>query len=174
MKYHNNQRKAQIFSLDVFFTMLPVIILLGAGLQYMHLAQEGSKNFMETNQLEMLVETFSNNVVSQIDETNAPNGGDCSHFKTLLQDSEYLLKGHTDNEYYYHVTVKEDTGTEICGSSYELWSNGLNPLFGANAPTLIRDTTASEIRFIIQRDANGVPIPGKIAVLTFSVWENVS
>ncbi len=171
----NLGKRAQVFSIDVLFSLLPIMMIIGASLQYLYLSEEQMKGLSENSYLETLVQGMAENTISAdpqppLRETN------CRELSDLLRN--YPLP----SGYVYHVrAVSYIDGIKRChnpddniqGDENRLWSN-LLPVGprSENAPEFFKNTMASELRFMLESDDSGNPEPGRIAGVSFIVWED--
>ncbi len=176
-------RKGQVFSIDVLFSILPVMMILGASLQYLYLAEEQMKTLSEESELDNLARGLAD-YVANADPT--PRQEDCN----LVSAIEEYSNNRLPERYVYHVMARSyydytsDPGHDlaypnlICtGDDDKLWHDDLeqgeNPeLYGRYANVVYKNTASSQLRFMLEHDDAGNPIPGHIAGISFSVWED--
>jgi len=171
MKLNFNQRKGQVFSIDVLFVMLPIMMILGASLQYLYLAEEDTKTLAINTQLETVVQDMSAFVISEMRDNNDPDirdSADCPDLKTKVD----LIAGRipSNNVYYVYVDSYFDE-KRLCATATDvLWSDpGVSS--GQWALQIDKESSASELRFALEHDSDGKLKPGKIAGITFTTWK---
>jgi len=175
MKRHDKiGRKAQVFSIDVLFSLLPIMMILGASLQYLYIGEEQMKTLSEGSYLETLVQGMAESIVSsspppEIMEENCDGlEGSLSDYSSTLP-AGYVYHARADS--YFDATLQCD------GNDDHLWSTVLEgnpppPTRGKYAMWFYNNTAASELRFMLESDSSGDPQPGQISGISFSVWEN--
>lgn len=167
--------KGQVFSLDVLFSLLPVMMIIGAGLQYLYLAEEQSTALIEGARLETLAQAMAENVAAQ--DGKYVRTENCSELNTTLSSAaqDFLPDGYVYHvqAYSYYDYGNPDVGppsTRLCnGSDDELWSSDLE----SNSFIQTNNAASSDLRFMLEYNAtSGNLTPGHIAGVSFTIWKN--
>lgn len=184
------QKAGQIFSIDVLFSLLPILMILGASLQYLYLVEERSKEIAQGSSLEMHAQAISEYVMAEFKSSGNFSGpyspfvrtDDCAYIKTSLSNAAGLLP----TGYVYHARAEDyynyasNIPAPLCATDKA--NNTLWPAFtnldssfttGKNAIEYINNTAASDTRFMVLFDSTGKMLPGQIGGVSFSVWKNI-
>ncbi len=176
-------RAGQIFSIDILFSLLPLMLILGASLQYLYLGEEQMKATARDGELEILAQSLSDSAITAMRESGEAyvSAADCDSLESALEGAaeEVLPSG-----YVYHALVTdygdyeagESVGGDLCTESDDLWSPQLEdgePARGRFAHIYYNNPADSELRFVLQRDDSGEIIPGKLAGISITVWEDI-
>ena len=168
-------KDGQVFSLDVLFALLPILMILGASLQYLYLAEEQATSIVVTSSLEKVVQGMSEQVKVSLQADSHPKQDNCVEFADILNNyaGDYLPGDHL---YFTDVWSYGDDSylcTDADEATYRTWSS---PTFldehGRFSLDYFNNTAASEVRFVLQHDASDAPEPGKIAGVSFTIWED--
>jgi len=164
--------KGQVFSIDVLFMLLPVMMIMGASLQYLYLAEEQAQSFVLNSRLELSAQAMASYVVSDFHSSGDPfvNTSNCQDLKSSLRDAENLF---ADGEPYAARVFSYFNNTAICKSaSDDLWGNCPGSCVDYYSLDLMNNTAASDLRFMIEYNGStGVVSPGRIAGISFIRWE---
>ena len=167
-------KRAQVFSIDVLFSLLPIMMILGASLQYLYIGEEQMKTLSEGSYLETLVQGMAENIIGTPSPPEIMEA-DCVDLEDALDDYSNSLPAG----YVYHARVLSyfDGVPQCDGGDDDIWSPALegNPPLrsrGKYATSFYNNTAASEFRFMLESDSSGDPEPGHIAGISFSVWED--
>jgi hypothetical protein len=164
------KRKGQVFSIDVLFAILPVIMIIGASLQYMYLAEEDLKSMVLDNQRGTIAQGLSDAVMAEYFK-EAKSGKyhirkNCDDFETeVLNDADDILHSDYDRYIYawdYYNNTENDT--QLCKDtgSYDSWF-----LLRTN------NTLSSQERFMLMGNSSNTILPGQIAGVSIAVWEDI-
>lgn len=170
-------KRGQVFAIDVLFSILPVMMILGASLQYAYLGEEQMKILSADSQRQGAMQALSEHVMAEY--RSSPDGQPyvtaepdyaCGGLKDAIGNAPGMPQG-----YEYHVRVEMPSSSEehICLDD-ELWSHGGTQLLDAYYVGMESSTRlpgASGIRFMLEYDEEGRPIPGQIAGVSFTVWD---
>ena len=174
MKANSRSRKGQIFSIDVLFSLLPMMMIIGASLQYLYLAEEDAKVVVQNSRLETIAQGMSGFVISNSlasgDPYLKPSG--CSEFVSTMNNykTDLLPTGYS---YFVKTTNYYNSSAGLC-SGDTLWSaSGALSSLGKDLLDEMNNTAASDLRFTNVFDSTGTIEPGKIAGLSFVVWEDI-
>jgi hypothetical protein len=161
-------RKAQVFSLDVLVSLVPILMVLGAGMQYLFNIQEDSSVFVQELDLDSMASIASDYIMSNLSHIS-----DCERISEIvrLSGSERVLP----DDYVYFVQVrtmdsKEPRENLVCNRE-EMWSDSTIPdnkwyfLISMN-----RNTTASYKRFMLG-NTTAHPSPGNVTEVSVAVWK---
>ena len=174
MKRTATSGKGQVFSLDVLFSLLPVMMIIGASLQYLYLAEEQSTALIEGARLETLAQAMAENVAAQ--DGKYVRTENCSKLETALSSAaqDFLPDGYVYHvqAYSYYDYGNPDVGfppTRLCsGSDDKLWSSGLTP----DSFNQVNNAASSDQRFMLEYNTSGNLMPGHIAGVSFTIWKN--
>ena len=162
-KIKRSGSKGQIFSLDVLVSLVPIILLLGASLQYLYEVQEKTRFVAEDYELELISRSAINYVV-----TKSENVLDCAQYAsdvdTILGDNyEYYISA---NYYESETSPGDRPGAKRSCPGVNMWSSRLDvdSLYGN------RQTAASWKRFVLG-SYEGQISPGNITEVSIAVWE---
>jgi len=175
--------KGQIFSIDVLFSLLPIMMIIGASLQYLYLAEEDAKVIVQNSRLETISQGMSGYVMSNIlasatsgDYDSFPSSSGCADFVSLLDKYEStFLPSDPPLDYAFYVKAMNyhNTSATLC-SGDTLWSSGSLSSWGVYILDEMNNTASSDLRFTNVLNSTGGIDPGKIAGLSFVVWEDIS
>ena len=170
----NQRKKGQVFSIDVLFALLPMVMILGASLQYLYLAEEDMKVVVIDSEREMLMQAFSDAAMAEYFSLGEYDldlyfcDDYDNKWRALYND---ILKP-VDYEYYAQVwsynldNYPPDLGERLC-----------NDTLGDYKYTLFvqNNTMSSQERFMLEEDPSsaGDPNYGHIAGVSFAVWEDI-
>lgn len=166
MKQKRTNGKGQVFSIDVLFSLLPIIMILGASLQYVYLAEEQLINSELGYQLDSSVQLMSEYVVSQINSEERVN---CNDIGRYLNDYRNDVLG--PGEGYALRMVNQNEQAWTCQQSPGQSSFFQNPPEDENSPGKIKAMSASQVRFIANLDSPDSE-PGDLISLHFMRWKN--
>lgn len=162
-KGKSRSSKGQIFSLDVLVSLVPIILLLGASLQYLFEVQEKTKFISEDYELELLARSTADFVITKYN-----NSLDCARYASdvdflLNENYEYYISAN----YYQFETGsgEKPAGKRSCGG-IDMWSAGLD----ADSLAHNKNTTSSWKRFVLGT-FDGHLNPGNITEVSIAVWE---
>jgi hypothetical protein len=154
MNILKNQRKGQVFSIDVLFSLLPVIMILGASLQYLYLAEEDLKMVVGDSEREAAAQGLGDYLMAHY----LADGFDCENLADSLHN--YNLVITTQNEYTHYAT-----GWGYFDAAYICEGN--NEFLPITHPTKHTNNTASsQERFMLTE-------PGKIVGVSVTVFEDI-
>jgi hypothetical protein len=160
MNILKNQRKGQVFSIDVLFSLLPVIMILGASLQYLYLAEEDLKMVVGDSERESAAQAIGDYLMAMHFDDDAVFNcsrmrGDLDTYKTGFLE---VIPGK--NKYTYYATGRDYSAAGlICEDPTEF----LPP----HAPIKQTNNTASaQERFMLKE-------PGKIVGVSVTVFEEI-
>jgi hypothetical protein len=155
MNILKNQRKGQVFSIDVLFSLLPVIMILGASLQYLYLAEEDLKMVVGDSEREAAAQGLGDYLMAHYFK----DGFDCENLTGSLHN--YNLVITTQNEYTHYATgwdyTNGSSGDYICSGQFL-------PHFADIKQT--NNIASSQERFMLKE-------PGKIVGVSVTVFENI-
>jgi hypothetical protein len=184
MKYISNNRKGQVFSIDVLFAILPIMMIMGASLQYLYLAEEQMAEVSINMKLDREAQTFSDYVVNKYYVSPFPiTKSSCADLNDTIKDADSFL-GSGNAYYVYAKSYASDS--RLCDGddvANVLWGNcedaygccGATP----TSPSCFyllefhehRGTKGSQLRFVLEHDDTGGVLPGHIAGLSFVRWK---
>jgi len=177
----NTRKSGQVFAIDVLFSILPIVMIVGASLQYMYLAEESAMSLTQHNHLENAAQAMADYVMSEFQGSWDPSNpssyytqyidnANCPNLRTAVTDYNESILGsmaynvRVSSTYDNSELCRSNTaGTEIC-SNYPFCQNG-------DSLDFINDTAASVVRFMPEFDPSGNTHQGRIAEVTFTVWE---
>ncbi len=165
----SNGTQGQIFSLDVLLSLLPIMMILGSSLQYLFLSEEEMRAIDRGNELEGIVNSFSECVMAGVRAGGSlPQWGSCQDFANVVDDcgGKVLPSGYV---YYVRARGLWD-GSPVCDKS-RLWS--IPDDKAQYALEIYNTTSASEERYLLLSDGTGSVERGKIVALSFTVWEDI-
>lgn len=177
IKNTKSTRGGQVFSVDILFSLLPVMMIIGASLQYLYLVEEDMKSIDSEIRLNDLAERlatkyYRDSLASSdpyILQDQSSGTSDCSEFESALSADAQNIIG---SDHRYQIYIWTDSWGRICGDSDKLWSPPLIDQTGKFALDLVKNTSSSTVRFMpVYDDPTDKIIPGEIASVTFTVWE---
>ena len=159
MKTIANQRKGQVFSIDVLFALLPIIMIIGASLQYLYIAEEDMKTIAIDGQRETASQALADYAMARYlsGKENYVIGDECDDLQALIEEdlTDY-------NESYFAWGYWN--GDRLCKDTSDYDKTWI----------LFSNTTASsQERFMLKYDVSGEFEHGKIAGVSFIVEENI-
>ena len=150
--------KGQVFSIDAMLSLLPMMMIVGAALQYTYLAGEQAQILAQDSSLESKMQLFSGNVMAQYVASGGPL--DCGKLGTYANNAGSLLKGDSPlaKDYLYDVRVGKDQCV-IPPGEQAVWrlDNLQNP-------------AASGSRMMLFSEGGSEP---EIAEVHFTVWKDI-
>jgi hypothetical protein len=153
MNILKNQRNGQVFSIDVLFSLLPVIMILGASLQYLYLAEEDLKMVVGDSEREAAAQAMGDWMMAGY----FMDGFDCDDIANHL--GNHNLDISQNNKYTYYAT-----GWDYISSPPYICPDEFLPF---THPTKHTNTTASaQERFMLSE-------PGKIVGVSVTVFEDI-
>jgi hypothetical protein len=166
MKTGKSNRKAQIFSLDVLITLIPILLILGASAQYIFNTQEAFRSSQQDIELTSISRMVLNTLVAEMQSS-----GERFEDVDVITRAEALAS----NENYYYFTQFYYDGINIARScvSDDYWSSGLDE----RSPQYFRNTTGSWKRFVLAPnweypDASGNPqFIANITEVSLALWK---
>jgi hypothetical protein len=171
MRYLENQRKGQLFSVDILLSILPIMLIVGASLQYLYLAEEETKSIAVDSRLESNVRSLSEYVMASMGSDEYPIDGDCSDLAGFLRDAESKV---LDAGYLYHAEVDGYHGEMFnCDPADETWSGSIaiSESLKPHSNIHFENSMSTMERFVLKRDAVGGIEKGNITSILFSVWK---
>jgi len=172
----DRRNKGQVFSIDVLFALLPIVMIVGASLQYMYLAEEDARTLAKSSELEGIAREMSDYVMSNY--LASWTGVDGSYTPYLRNDTCQVLKTVVDDfadardDFAYSVVVRDrQINTYLCQSNLagqEICDH--YPQCNQAAWWLVNATSASVVRFMPAYDGDTLD-RGKIASVTFTVFD---
>lgn len=153
--------KGQVFSIDVLFSLLPIVMIMGASLQYVFLAEEQMINSELGYQLDTSAQLMADYVVSKI---NSRDEASCHDISSYLDSYDSLFLGGNAG---YSLRMQSQYGTDRFCRGVDLD----NTAQGVSVISLTA-MSASQVRFVVNHDADDKVIPGEIVSLHFMRWED--
>lgn len=155
--------RGQIFSLDILVSLVPIVLLLGASLQYLFEVQDKTMFVSVDYELELLGRSSADYVV-----TKYGHRLDCVQYNTdvgnLLDPDNYEY--YISANYYNETNPSErPAGKRSCGG-IAMWSSDLE----VDSLSNNRRTTSSWKRFVLGT-FDGHLNPGNITEVSIAVWE---
>jgi hypothetical protein len=161
MNILKNQRKGQVFSIDVLFSLLPVIMILGASLQYLYLAEEDLKMVVGDSEREAAAQAMGDYLMAMHFDAHAVF--DCGRMRGDLNtyNNSFLKVIPGKNEYRHYATgwdyTNGSSGDYICSGQFL-------PHFADIKQT--NNTASAQERFMLSE-------PGKIVGVSVTVFEDI-
>lgn len=180
--------RGQVFSIDVLFSLLPIVMIIGASLQYMYLAEEDSKTLVRHSELQGAAQAMSEytlskfqgswNVLDPNDYYEPYVNSTCNGIRDAIadyaamtgDDKSYIVLAESNfyplNDLRSKLCGTFEAGTEICGNFPRCNTEDADIINNQ-----VNDTAASIIRFMPEFDDDGNLLEGHIASVTFTVWD---
>ncbi len=174
MKARTKSRKGQIFSIDVLFSLLPMMMIIGASLQYLYLAEEDAKIVVQNSRLDTISQGMSGFVMSNAIASGAPYlmPDTCDGLEDAVRDygTSFLPDGYS---FFVKASNYYNLSDALCSGS-DPWSAPASlSIYGKDMLDEMNNTAASDMRFTNVFKDDGTIDPGKIAGLSFIVWEDI-
>jgi hypothetical protein len=119
----NFGRKGQIFSIDALFALLPIMMIMGASIQYLYLAEEESMSLAMNSRAEVTAQVMSEYVIAtqRVSDEGYIKEEGCEDFMDALD--EFTEKMPSNYIYYVRATsyTSPDIGKQLCRGD-KLWS----------------------------------------------------
>jgi hypothetical protein len=191
-------KKAQVFSVDILFAILPIMMILGASLQYLYLAEENLKEIDVNTELDASAQILAEFTINRL--YYGQSGSNVHVSETDCEDLEQILGNYTwlgpKDAYYVYAKsfTKDPDNNSLCHPPLQggiipnnatLWGNCENNHSADSCCTgadeiecyyllsVLPDTTGSQQRFVLEYNDTGAPMPGHIAGVNFIRWKNI-
>jgi hypothetical protein len=161
MKSGLNQRKGQVFSIDVLFALLPIIMIIGASLQYLYIAEEDMKTLSVGSRRDLASSGMGDFLIAKyMDNPDYVEGSDCPELQSLVDG--YAVAN--DYSKYYFVWDYNNE-TRLCTNTAG---------YNADWIAISNSTASSEERFLLEHDpGTGEIKPGEIVGVSIVVEEDI-
>ncbi|MBN2518395.1 MAG: hypothetical protein JXB14_06105 [Candidatus Altiarchaeota archaeon] len=178
-----SRSRGQIFSLDVLVALVPVVMLLGVGLQYLYEVQEEMKFVSGDYELESLSRAPLDLMVSKYGNVIY-----CDEYEDYLE--KFLDTRYLDDDYVFYLAANYYTenidggskpekiasceleGPTASPEAVQFWSSRTDDGNSLDSESLLmnKKTTASWKRFVLGNVRGGLS-PGNITEVSLAVWE---